>query len=374
MKYYQALAVLVGYIIGVGMFGLPFLTVKSGVLSFLILLFLIAIIQYFCNLIYASVILETESYHRLSGYAEVYLGKFWKHFCMAAKIVGNYGSLLAYIIITGIFLNQLLAPYFGGNEFFYGTILFALEALIIFFGVSSIGRAELVMTGLLLVTVAVLCIKGLFHAQIANYSMIDWKYFLLPYGAMLLALDGSGAIPLAVKLLKRDRRAVKKVVRQSTSIAAIVILFFVLSIVGVSGINTTADALTGIEGILENNIIGLALIFGVLTMVTSFLGVAEDMRESFVEDYKMKKFAAWFLALFVPYLLYLAGMRNLIAIISFAGAIAGGLSAIILILIFLKLRKEERHLILFKRKPKIFFLSLLILFFIAGMIYEVVMF
>jgi amino acid permease len=271
-------------------------------------------------------------------------------------------------------LNELLAPYFGGSEFLYATILFVIQAIIIFFGVSSIGRAELIMTGLLLLAVAILCFQGIFHVQIANYSLVDWKYFILPYGAMLLALDGSGAIPLAIKLLKRDRHSIKKVIRLSIVISAIVILFFVLVIAGVSGLNTTPDALAGVKGILENHVIAIALIFGILTMITSFLGVAEDMRESFAADYKIKNFTAWLLALFVPYLLYLAGMRNLIAIISFAGAIAGGFSAIILILIFLKLRKEEKHLILFKRKPKALFLSLLILLFIAGIVYEVVMF
>jgi amino acid permease len=374
MKFYQSIAVLVGYIIGVGMFGLPFLTSQAGVLSFLTLLVLITIVQYFCSLIFASVILETKEYHRLPGYAEIYIGKFWKHLGLLAKIIGNYGSLLAYIIITGIFLNELLAPVFGGNEFFYATLLFAIETAIIFFGVTSIGRAELVMTGLLLLTVIILCVQGMTHVKIANYSVISWKQFFLPYGAMLLALDGSGAIPLTIKLLKRDRPAIRKAIRVSTLLSAAVIFFFVLVIVGVSGAGTTADALSGIRGILGGKVIALALVFGVLTMVTSFLGVAEDMRESLAEDYKINKFAAWALALFIPYVLYLIGMRDLIVIISFAGAIAGGLSAIILILIFLKLRKEENRLILFKRKPKVLFLSFLILLFVAGMVYEVVMF
>jgi len=374
MKYYQSIAVMFGYIIGVGMFGLPYLTNKVGVLSFLLLLVGMAFVQYFCHLIFASVILETKAYHRLPGYAGIYLGKFWKHLGLLTKVVGNYGSLLAYIVITGIFLNQLLAPYFGENILLYATVLFLAEALIIFFGVKSIGPAELVMTGLLFLVLGFLCVKGVPHLAISNYHLADWRLFFLPYGAMLFALDGSGAVPLAVKLLNRDQKATKKVIRISIFGSMFIILFFVLIITGISGDNTTPDALVGLEGILSQNIINVALLFGVLTMITSFLGVAEDLRESLSEDYKINKTLAWALTITAPFLLYLAGVSDLIQIISFTGAVSGSLGVIILLLIFNKLRKEEKPLKLFKKKPSLFFIAFLVCLFLAGMVYEVAMF
>ena len=332
---------MIGYIIGVGMFGLPFLVSRSGLLAFFVLLLVLGLMQYFLHLIYANLIVVTEEYHRLPGYAGKYLGKNGKRLAVTAKLTGNYGALLAYIIITGIFLNQLLSPYFGGSAFLYATILFALEAAIIYFGISMLAQAELVMTILLLLVVVLITIKGWGKIDASVYTLVDWRNFLLPYGAILFAVDGGGSMPIVVKLLRRDQKAIKKVVRIGTLVPIIVIIAFTLVIVGISGAATTPDALTGIMAVLGDGMIVFALIFGVLTMVTSFLGVAESIRETLWWDYKFKKNLAWALAVFVPYLLYLAGLKNLIDVISFAGAVAGGTSAIILILIYRKLRNRR---------------------------------
>lgn len=371
IKFLEALAVMIGYIIGVGMFGLPFLIAKAGIISFLIILISIFFVQYFIHLIYADVILETKTKHRMAGYAEKYLGKKWKGITFLAKIVGNYGGMLAYIIITGIFLHQLLSPYFGGTEMIYSSIIFFIEATIVFFGIGMIARAEFFMLFLLLLVVVLISIRGIFFVEISNYSLIDWKYILLPYGATLFALDGNGSLPIVSRILNKDKKMVKRVVSVATLSAAVIILIFTFVIVGVSGINTTEDALTGVGQIIGPGITTFALIFGVITMMTSFIGVAQAVKETLWWDYKVNKLIAWALAVFVPYFLFLFGFKNLIGIISFAGAIAGGMSAIVLIMIFIKLKKNKIKLLLFDKKPKTIMLSLLIGLFVAGIIYEI---
>ncbi|MBA3047334.1 hypothetical protein KKC83_01855 [Patescibacteria group bacterium] len=370
-NYYLAAAVMVGYIIGVGMFGLPFLVSRAGLLSFIILIAVLGLVQYLLHLIYANLIVVTEGYHRMPGYAEIYLGRRGKIIVFIAKLVGNCGALLAYIIITGIFLNQLLEPRFGGNEFIYASILFFVEAIIVFFGTKMIAKTELVMSGLLILVVALIAVKGYGAAEPSNYFLIDWKYILLPYGAMLFALDGGGSLPIVAKLLGRNKKSIKSIVRIGTFLPVIIISIFTLVVVGISGSQTTPDALTGAGLIINNGVIFFSLIFGVLTMVTSFLLVAQSIKETLRWDFKVNKYSAWAIAVFAPYILYVLGMKNLIDVISFAGAIAGGTSAIILILIFIKLSKQKNKLILFKRKPKKALAYFLILMFAGGILYEV---
>jgi len=362
---------MVGYIIGVGMFGLPFLVSRAGLLSFIILIAVLGLVQYLLHLIYANLIVVTEGYHRMPGYAEIYLGRRGKIIVFIAKLVGNCGALLAYIIITGIFLNQLLEPRFGGNEFIYASILFFVEAIIVFFGTKMIAKTELVMSGLLILVVALIAVKGYGAAEPSNYFLIDWKYILLPYGAMLFALDGGGSLPIVAKLLGRNKKSIKSIVRIGTFLPVIIISIFTLVVVGISGSQTTPDALTGAGLIINNGVIFFSLIFGVLTMVTSFLLVAQSIKETLRWDFKVNKYSAWAIAVFAPYILYVLGMKNLIDVISFAGAIAGGTSAIILILIFIKLSKQKNKLILFKRKPKKALAYFLILMFAGGILYEV---
>jgi tyrosine-specific transport protein len=371
ITYLKAMSLMIGYIIGVGMFGLPLLVAKAGIISFIVIFISIFCIQYFIHLIYADVILETKSKHRMPGYAEKYLGKPWKEITFLAKIIGNYGGLLAYIIITGIFLNQLLNPIFGGSEFIYSNIIFFVEATIVLFGIGMIASAELILMFVLLVVIALLSIKGIHFIEIENFKMIEWKYLLLPYGAMLFALDGNGSLPIVARIVNRDKKMMKKVVTSATVLAALIILVFTLVIVGISGASTTQDALSGISKIMGPGVVTIALIFGIISMVTSFIGVAEAIKETFWWDFKVNKLLAWALAVFVPYFMFLFGFKNLIGIISFAGAVAGGMSAIILIMVFKKLGDQKMGLALFKKKPNIIILSFLVSLFVLGVVYEI---
>lgn len=369
-RFWQAVAVMIGYIVGVGMFGLPFIVTKAGIFTFLIFVLLIGVMQYFLHLIYANIIVVTHEYHRLAGYAGKYLGESYKSLAFVAKTAGNLMALLAYLIIVGIFLNELLGPIIGGSPFIYSTLLFALGAVVVYCGIGAIARFELIMTGLLLLTIVLITWRGAPAVSINNFSLVNWSYIFLPYGIMLMALNGSGALPIVAKLLKKDKALVKRVVQIATLVSILVIVIFTLVVVGISGKNTSPDALVGLRVVLDDGVVLFSLIFGVLTITTSFLLVAESVKETLWWDYKVNKRVAWAIAAFVPYLGFLFGIRNLTKVVSFAGGVAGGLSAIILILIFRKLKKKKRKLVLFKWQPANTILYILISVFILGLIYE----
>ncbi len=374
--YFQAIAVMVGYIIGVGMFSLPYIVSKAGIYVFFVYLIGLGLIQYLIHLIYANVVVATHSFHRLPGYVGKYLGRKGKTAVFISQLISNFGGLLAYIIISGIFLHQLFGPYFGGSELIYGSLLFFIEAFIVFFGIKMIAKAELFMTSLLILVICIIVWKGHSVVNVDNYINLDWKYIFLPYGAMLFAMGGGGSLPMIAKMLKKDKQAVKSVMRLSMLTSFIIIAVFTLTIVGISGGATTPDALVGISGILGEGVIKIALIFGVLTMVTSFFGVAEAIKETFWWDYGFNKNAAWAVAVFIPYLLYLAGMKSIIDVVSFAGGVAGGFSAAMLMLVFLKLKKQKTlfgkdKLVLFKYKPANFIIYFLIGLFMLGVGYEI---
>ena len=114
-----------------------------------------------------------------------------------------------------------------------------------------------------------------------------------------------------------------------------------------------------------------ALIFGVLTMTTSVLLVSEAIKETLWWDFKVNKTLAWAAAVFVPYALYLCGIRSLTEVISLAGGVAGGLSAIMLLFIFRNMKKQEQNLQIFKWHVPNYLLYFFISLFILGMGYEI---
>lgn len=370
-KFWEALAIMVGYAIGVGMFGLPFITAQAGLASFIFFLLFLALVQYTLYLIYGNIIFSTKTAHRLPGYTAIYLGKKWKVVVFVARLIGNYGAMIAYIVITGIFLNELLSPYLGGSEFIYASLLFGLEAFVLFFGIGMLARVEIIMSFLLLLSVSLICLKGFNYVEISNFSVFDYKYLFLTYGGMLFALDSTGSLPMVAKIVDRDVDLFKKVMRLGIIIPVVVIFVFVITITGISGASTTPDALSGVKLILNDGVIFFSLIFGVLTMITSFLGAAQIIKETYWWDYKVNKHLSWALAVFVPYLLYAMGVNNLIGIISFGGAVAGGISGVVMILIFRELRRRGNKLILFSVSPGKYISYFLISMFILGVVYEI---
>ena len=379
-KYFQAIAVMVGYIVGVGMFGLPYLTVRAGWLVFVVLLVVLGLAQYFLQLIYANIIVTNGSFHRLPGYVEKYLGLKGKWAVFPAKLIGNYGALLAYIIISSIFLRQLLGRFLGENLILYASIIVALAAIVVFRGIRAISKVELYMSALLFFVIGVMVYKGWETIEAENYLVIDWKNILLPFGAMLMALDGNGSLPIVGRLVKKDVVLFKSVIRTSMILSSLILTLFVFVIVGISGANTTPDALVGVQKILANGVITLVLIFGLFSIMTSIIGVAESIKESLWWDFKVNKTLAWALAVFVPYILYLAGITDLIGVISFIGAVGGGFCAIIMLSVFLKIqsapwvKKKKNKMPMFKYKPPNALVYLLMVLFAIGMIYEIVNF
>jgi len=350
-NYWQAVAVMIGYIVGVGMFSLPFLIARSGWLVFLILFSVLGLVQYLVHLIYASVIVANPGYNRLPGYVYKYLGYKGKWLAFFAKVFGNYGSILAYLIISSIFLQELLSPVVNGSLFFYATAIFVFGAYVVYNGIKTISKVELYMSILLFLVVGLMAYQGSVFMESANYEFFNWKNFLLPYGAMLVALDGIGSLPMVGRMVKKDARVFKSVIRSSMVLSSVILLVFVFVVVGISGASTTPDALLGIKNVLSNSVISLVLLFGLLSMLTSLFGVSEAIKETLAWDFKINEKLSWFLAIIVPYLLYVLGVRDLIGVISFIGAVGGGVCITLLLLIFLKMKKQKIKLLMFTSVP-----------------------
>lgn len=370
-NYLLAVATLMGTIIGVGLFAMPFVINKSGVAPLFIYLIALAVIQYFLHLLFAEVILSTKDNHRLPGFMEKYVNKKSKKLAFLVDIIGAYGSALAYIIIGGLFLHQLLNPYFSHSVFFYSTVLFGLVSLIAWFDLKMIAGTELVLTAFLIMAIGLIVWRGFGHIQLANYHLLEWQNIFLPYGPIFFAVGGGAAIPEVCRLLVHEKEKIKSAIFWGTFIPAGLMLIFVLAILGITGAKTSPDTLAGLSLVLNDGVITFSLIFGILAIITSYVVVAQATEEVYQWDYKLNNKLAWFLACFIPYFLYALGWTNLIKVVSFTGAITGGLAGIILIWLVFKVKANPERVSVINNKltkPLAYFLSLL---FILGVVYEV---
>jgi tyrosine-specific transport protein len=364
MKTIYAIATLSGTIIGAGLFALPYITLKLG---FWVILGYFLILGGFITLIhlfFGELALETPDFKRLPGFAKLYLGKKGQIIAYISTILSIFGALLAYLILGGEFLAELLEPVLGGSTLFYTVFYFIVAAAVIFHGIKAVAKIE--FWGLILFFVILFAIffrGGSLIAADNLFASPDWSLLFLPYGVILFSLWGATLIPEIEEMLGEKRKAILKIIPIAILIPALVYLFFVYLILGITGDQTTESALTGLKDVLGNGIVSLALVFGLLTTFTSFITLGLTLKKVFWYDLKFKKILSWAITCFLPLFLYLAGVKSFIAVIGVVGGIMLAIDGILILLMYKKLRPERK-----------IFVYPLILLLLGGIIYSVIYF
>ena len=228
-EFLKSFSVLVGTIIGVGLFGLPYITLKSGIFAMVFYFLLLGGVMILSNLMYGEIILRTKNIHRLPGYAGIYLGDWAKRFTFTTNGFGLTAALLAYLIIGGRFLYSLLSPYFGGSNLFYLLLFFSVGSFLIYYGIKSIAKVEMILLLLFFIALIFIFVRGMSLIDLNNFPILDLKYFFLPYGAVLFSLSGASLIPEIREILGKKSRQLKKVILFSILTTALIYFFSSLS-------------------------------------------------------------------------------------------------------------------------------------------------
>lgn len=331
-------------IVGAGTFAIPYVFSQAGFFIGLFYLFILTLAVVAVHLFYGEIILRTHQPHQLVGYAAKYFGGRVKKIASVTLLFEYYGALLVYLILGGQFLAIIFVRWFGGSEFLWVLIFFLLGAFGIFWRLNTLAKNELWMVALLLVGVIILLIKGAPLIQLSNFSGFNFTKFFLPYGVVLFALAGAAAIPEMRQILQGEEKKLKPAIIWGTLIPAVLYLLFALVVVGVTGSQTTQEAIEGLVPYLGSWVIILGAIFGFFAVYTSFLVLGTAIKKIYQQDYRIRGIWAFALACFVPLIAYLAGLKNFILIVGFIGAVFSGLDGILTIFIYFKARREgDRH-------------------------------
>ena len=368
-----ASATLMGTIVGAGVLGIPYAIAQSGLLIGIIHLLVLGLTILILHLCIGEISLRTKGIHQLSGYMEKYLGKPGKYFMMLSMMIGIYGALTAYILGQG----EIFSTIIGGQPFLYSLAFFLLASAILYHGIKATGRAELAITALMVITIFLI---GAFAYDKINPTYLagmHLKNFFLPYGVILFAFVGTAAIPELRLELAKDKHKLKKAIIIG-SITPIVLYFIftliVLGIVGLANFNILGPneriATVALSIFSEPYLAFIANIFAAFAMLTSFLGLGLALKEMYLYDCGISKHASFFLTITPPLIIASLGLTSFIAVIAFAGAVAGGIDGILIMLAYWKAKKNG------ERKPE-YSLSIsrtltivLILMFTFGIIYQ----
>lgn len=365
VKFIKALAVFLGTIIGVGIFGLPYVTSLAGFLPVLFYFLILGAIAIFIHLLFGKVSLGTEGIHRLPGYVGKYLGSGWKKISFFVIFFGLAGASLAYLIVGGEFLKFFFSPWLGGNSLIYTLLFFALGTFLIFRGIKSISQIEITLLIVFFSILILFFFRAFPFINLDYLKAFNLKFFAFPYGVILFSLWGSAIVPEIKEILGGDSQLLKKVIISGISAASFTYLFFIFIVFGASGPATSKEAISGLAATLGDGVIKLGFLFGFITCFTSFLTLGLTLKKVFWYDFGLPKNLSWFIACFLPLFLFLIGLREFIEVIGFTGAVALGLEGIIIVFLFREFLKKKFS----QKMRKVFYI--LPLFLILGIIFEI---
>jgi len=204
-------------------------------------------------------------------------------------LLANYGSLLVYMIGGG----EVLSAIFSGRLLFYSFLFWTIGAVLVYFGLNIIKKAEFLMVMVILVMVVLVGLISFGHIDISHLVYFNINKFFLPYGVILYALWGMIAIPEMREVLKGKEELLKKAILWGSVIPVIIYSFFALAVIGVTGISTTEIATIGLGKVLGKGMVLFGNVFAIFAMMTSFLVVGLGQKSVFYYDYKMSNFLSW---------------------------------------------------------------------------------
>lgn len=369
--FFLSSSLLLGTMIGAGIFGLPFVIVKSGLLPAIFYFLILGTVSILIHLFFGEIILRTKEDYRLPGYAKKYLGNNGKIITSFSVLLGTILALLAYIILGGNFLRLLFFPSIDLSYFQFSLIFCFVLLPFLAKETRLVAKAELFSNVAFILIIFLMFALSFNNIDISNFVLFNSENIFLPYGVMLFALTGWSAVPEMAEILKgAERKKLKKSIIFSIVVSIIVYSVFILAIMGVSGKYTSPDTFLGLTPFLNKNIILLGVLAGVITIADSFLILGLYLKNTLIKDYNLKKKTALWVSWGVPLTIFLLGFREFIGVIGFAGTMIGAIEGIAIVSIFKKAKVSGNREPEYSLDVPDFITKALLIIFLIGTIFH----
>lgn len=340
ISFLKSIQVLIGAIIGVGIFGIPYAMAQAGfsiVLAYIVILGAINLIMIFA---FADLVLYDGGSMRVVGTIKTHLGAHWAMVMAIVLFASIWGAMLAYIIIGGEFLYSLAQPFFGGSLLFYQYGFLLLNSFLLIGGLGIVARLEMIFVIALITLLALIMIWAWPEADVSNLSHINIEHLFLPFGVVLFAFGGLGVVPEMKAILGRNSRLLKQACVIGLLIITLVYATFATIVVSVTGLKTSSEAILGLGKVVGPWALTAGAVIGLVSVLTSFLILGVEVMNTTIYDYKRRFVTGWFMAVVIPFLLFFLGTRDFIDVISFTGGVLASLVGILLILAYIKTKKS----------------------------------
>ncbi|MDO8752027.1 MAG: hypothetical protein Q7J22_00520 [Candidatus Wolfebacteria bacterium] len=339
----QAVGVLAGTAMGAGVFSLPYVFSKVGLLLGFVFLGLFTLVYFGIHSMYARILLKSERPHDFFYAAERYLPRAIARPAAFLIIAELLFSLLVYLVLAPAFAELL----FGVSSIWTVLGFWALGSLFIFLGLSEQSWAGflgvLVMAGIIFVVLGASAGGSLTTPVVLD---INPFLFFLPFGPILFSLAARSALPEVIALYRGALKAGQRfslplVLFLGTAVPALVYGIFVIGILRLD-FAPPPEALGGL--MVSPTLLRFLGAFGLIAIWTSYFVIGRNVRDNLHFDLGISKIVSGAVALFFPLVLFALGFREFLEVVSFAGGFFLALEGVFVLMMWGRAFPESRWL------------------------------
>ncbi|MFA6160836.1 MAG: aromatic amino acid transport family protein [Patescibacteria group bacterium] len=322
---------LVGTVIGAGVFGLPPVMARTGILGGSVIFFGILLVALSLHLLFAQIVLAEKVKRRLAGYADRWVGGWAKWTTLVIFFLKCAGAILAYIILGGEFLSVIARGFgFDYAVWIWQLVFWVIGAAIVFFGLKIVTHIEDELTWLL---IGAMIFSIVVLVPFFNWNSIGtWQplSFWQAIGVMFFAVTAMTVVPEAVEIAGRKPSISNKGIILGTVLAGILSWAFGLAI---------ALAYPGILGAQDISLAfppifwWLIPVIGILAVITSYITITQALKNLLHYDIKVSPNWSWAISVTIPLVFYAVTSRNFLDTVGFVGGVLTGLSGLIVCLV-----------------------------------------
>ncbi|MBM3255986.1 MAG: hypothetical protein FJZ04_00750 [Candidatus Moranbacteria bacterium] len=341
LPFLEAFATIVGTVIGLGIFAIPFAAKGAGVAPTVALIVFVAAMSALVSFLFAEIVIFDKREECIVSYARRYLGS-WMGWAEAVSVIFGYtGTILAYVLAVAIFSKELI-PFNG--TYFWPIILFysGVSGLILLFRKpKNLGNLEIALAGLMCAAFLFISWKSVpYWKPLEN----DWSKLAVPYGVVWFSMTGGSAIPLAVRILARKGREVFSVISLAYLFIAFITIAFFVAALKIGGDGIGPDPFVAMGEKMGRWVLYAGTLIGILAVVTSHWTLAAYFKNILNEDLGINPIFSWFLVVFLPIILITLGISNFVSVVGLVGLVAGTFDALLLMAIYKRVFRRKNAL------------------------------
>ncbi len=326
--------ILASLIVGAGMFSLPHVFVRTGVIYGLIALLFFTWISISLNARYAKIIDQNGTNNMFAGYAKKYLGQTGYVSALIFALGGIVFALTVYIALAASFFS-LIFPLFAG---IIGVLAFwVIGTAIVFLGTKNASTASLVVFIAMVVIIIFFGLFALFRGGADNITVLalfNYGSFFLPFGPLLFALSGRAALSSIREGYREKEYSLQnfqKAIRVGVIIPAIIYVVFVVAVIALSPQGVTPDAVTGLTILPAWGLAAIGIL-GLLAILDSYILLGMEFVGIVSKDIGKPKAMSYLLLTIIPIAIYLLGTSDFLVLVGITGGVFLAAESIMVVL------------------------------------------